>query len=387
VAVREIRERLRSRSFHVGTALVVVVILAIGVIGRVVGDDRPGPLEVAVVEGGRPTLVDELTTASALADRELDVTLYADPDGARSALREVDVDVAILPADGQVVFDESVDEQVVALVQQAWAATETRAALGELGLSDAQVGVALTPDPLEVATLDQDDGDNDAIARLVGTAAAILLFIGLQTFGGYVLTGVVEEKATAVVELLLVRVRSDQLLAGKIIGIGVAAITQMVAAVLAGFVALAISDVEVPSAIWSSVPMLLVWFLGGYALYSTLFAVAGSLVSRQEDAQAAAAPIMSVLVGAYLFVFFFGYIPDSTASRVLSVLPPMAPLLMSMRMAAGAASTVEVVVALVLLAGSVLVAWKLASKLYEQVLLRRGTRISWRSAVGLLRRS
>jgi len=201
-----------------------------------------------------------------------------------------------------------------------------------------------------------------------------------------VLTGVVEEKSTAVIEVLLVRARADQMLAGKVIGIGVAALAQFAVAVATGLVALAISGVDVPSEIWAAVPMTLVWFLGGYALYSTLFALAGSLVSRQEDAQAAAAPIMYALVGAYLLVFVFGYNPESTASTVLSLIPPITPLLMPMRMAAGAASVVEVVVSLVLLLASIFAAWKLAGRIYEQVLLRRGSRISWRDASALVRR-
>jgi ABC-2 type transport system permease protein len=378
VAGREIRQRLRARSFHVSTALLVVV-------SRIAGDDEPGPLAVAVV-GQEAALSEELAAVGNAADREVDVTPYEDVRAARSAVRDGDAEAAVIVDERELVFDRSVDEEVAALVQQAWAASEARTALDDLGLSDQEVGAALAPEPLAEATLDDED-DNDGLAVLVGTAAAILLFLGLQTFGGYVLTGVVEEKSTAVVELLLVRVRSDQLLTGKVLGIGVAALVQMSAAVAAGLVGLAISGSEVPSEIWSSVPMVLVWFLGGYALYSTLFAVAGSLVSRQEDAQAAAAPIMAVLVSAYLLVFFFGYVPDSTASRVLSVLPPMAPFLMPMRMASGAASIVEVVVALVLLVGSVIVAWRLTGKLYEQVLLRRGTRISWASAAALLRNS
>jgi ABC-2 type transport system permease protein len=200
-----------------------------------------------------------------------------------------------------------------------------------------------------------------------------------------VLTGVVEEKSSAVIELLLVRIRAEHLLAGKVIGIGVAAMAQMVLAVAASVAALAISGVDVPTDIWSSVPMVLVWFVGGYALYSTLFAVAGSLVSRQEDAPAAAMPIYALMITAYVIVYVFGYIPEATASRILSVLPPTSPFLMPMRMAAGAASVVEVVVAVALLLASIVLAWKLTGKLYEQVLLRRGTRISWRSAFALVR--
>ncbi|MGH9209726.1 MAG: ABC transporter permease [Acidimicrobiales bacterium] len=128
-----------------------------------------------------------------------------------------------------------------------------------------------------------------------------------------------------------------------------------------------------------------VWFLGGYALYSTLFALAGSLVGRQEDAQTAAAPILTVLIGAYLLVYIVGYVPESGASRLLSVLPPIAPFLMPMRMAAGAASVVEVAAALVLLLVATVAGWKLSGGIYEQVLLRRGSRIPWRDALALVR--
>jgi ABC-2 type transport system permease protein len=176
-------------------------------------------------------------------------------------------------------------------------------------------------------------------------------------------------------------------LAGKVIGIGVVALLQFVLATLAGLVSLAISGTHVPGEIWSTLPLTIVWFLGGYALYSTLFALAGSLVSRQEDAPGAAAPIMTALIGAYLLVFVFGYAPKSGASRILSLIPPMAPFLMPMRMAAGAASVVEVVVAMVLLLAATFTVWKLAGKVYEQVLLRRGSRIAWRDALSLLRRA
>jgi ABC-2 type transport system permease protein len=153
----------------------------------------------------------------------------------------------------------------------------------------------------------------------------------------------------------------------------------------AGVGALAVSGNEIPGEIWSALATTLVWFLGGFALYSTLFALAGSLVSRQEDAQAAAAPILTVLVGAYVLIYMFGYTPATTASRILSVLPPIAPFLMPMRMAAGAASIVEIVVALVLLLGATVAAWTLCGRIYEQVILRRGSRVPWRDALALVR--
>lgn len=384
VANREISERLRAKSFYVGTGLLLVVILALGVISRVAGDDGPDVIKVGFVRTASDQVAAVIDQSATAVGRDASVTFFGDAAAARAALDDGRVDVAVVAADGQAVFGGDISEQTLAIIQQAWSSLEVQRGLADAGLRQDQISVVLSVPPLRAVSLEGDTKEK-GLGVLTGTLAAILLFLSLQTFGTYVLTGVVEEKSTAVVEVLLVRARADQLLAGKVIGIGLAALAQFALAVAAGLVALAISGVSVPSEIWSAVPMTLVWFIGGFALYSTLFALAGSLVSRQEDAQAAAAPIMYALVGAYLLVFVFGYMPESTATTILSLIPPMAPMLMPMRMAAGAASVVEVIVALVLLLASILGAWKVAGRIYEQVLLRRGSRISWRDASSLVR--
>ena len=383
VAGREITERLRSRSFWVLTGLLIVFILAFGIINRFT-DDGPRQVDVAIEQGAPAELAGAIDQTAEPFGLEVDVREVDGAAVARRAVGDGDADVALLAGEGELVFADDIDEEVQAVLQQAWSAVQIETRLADAGLGPDAVAEALAPAPLTVSSI-EGDGGRDGLAILVGTVSAVLLFISVQTFGGYVLVGVVEEKATAVIELLLVRARPDQLIAGKVIGIGTVALAQFALAVIAGFASLAISGASVPGEIWSSLPMALVWFLGGYALYSTLFALAGSLVSRQEDAQAAAAPITSVLLVAYLLVFVFGYVPESTASRIMSVLPPMAPLLMPMRMAAGAASVAEIALAVVLLALAIVAMWKLAGKIYEQVLLRRGSRISWREAFGLLR--
>ncbi len=382
IARREIVERLRTKSYYVVTGLLVAAVLAIGVIGRVAADDEPDALAVGVAGTAPSGLADALSGVATAFEREVELTPFDDEAAARTALEDGDVDVLLVAADREALFDDTVDDQALAIVQQAWAASELEQRLTDAGLSAAEARDALNITPLAPTTLEGDD-EVTGLAVLTGTLTAILLLLALQTFGGYVLTGVVEEKSTAVVELLLVRVRADQLLAGKLLGIGVTALLQFAAAVAAGLVALAVSGAEVPNDIWAAVPLALVWFLLGYAFYSTLYALAGSLVARQEDAQAAAAPIISVMILAYMVVFVFGYVPESTASRVLSLIPPIAPFLMPMRMAAGAASVVEVVAALVLLVAATVGVWKLTGRIYEQVLLRRGSRITWHDALAL----
>jgi ABC-2 type transport system permease protein len=384
VTRREVTERLRSKSFAVLTGLLVVVVLAVGVISRIAGSGGEEKVEVGVTASVPRDFEDAVVQSGELFDREVAVTTVADGTAARAALDAEDIDVAVDGERGEIVFERDVDDEIEAIVQQAWAAARVRDALVDAGLSEAQVASALSPEPLQAVTVDGDSGVT-GLAVLTGTLVAVLLFMSLQTFGGYVLSGVVEEKSTAVVELLLARVRADQLLAGKVIGIGFVALVQFAITVVAGLVSLAISGRDVPSDIWAALPLTIAWFLGGYALYSTLFALAGSLVSRQEDAQGAAAPIMTALIGAYLLVFVFGYVPDSTVSRVLSIIPPIAPFLMPMRMAAGAASIVEIALALVLLLAATVGAWKLAAKIYEQVLLHKGSRIAWRDALSLVR--
>ncbi|HSP02327.1 MAG TPA: ABC transporter permease [Acidimicrobiales bacterium] len=387
VARREVVERLRARSFAVATGLLVVVILAIGIISRLNSDDGADAIDVAVA-GAQPTGFEEMTgQTGALFERTVEITAFDDADAARTAVAEGEADVAVIGDRGEIVFDEDIAQQVLAILQQSWSSAQVQEALADAGLDEAEVTEALTTTQLDPVTLDGDDDGNEGVALLTGSLAGILLFISLQTFGTYVLTGVVEEKATAVVEVLLVRARGSEMLAGKVIGIGMAALLQFALAIVAALVSLAISGVEVPGEVWSALPLTLVWFLGGYALYSTLFALAGSLVSRQEDAQAAAMPIMSVLLLAYVMVFTFGSDPESTGSTVMSMLPPIAPLLMPTRMAAGAASVLEVGVALVLLVLAILAAWAATGRIYEQVLLRRGTRISWKDAAALIRRT
>lgn len=386
IARREIVTRMRSKSLYIITAIMVVGIIALGVVTSVTGgDDGPESWTVGVVDtDGHGDFADAVTAIGTAVDVTIVIADHPDDAVGREAVTDGDVDVLVDPASGDIVFDDTVDDAIVGVVQQAWSQSTTRTTLTDAGLSPDEVDAAFAVDALAVSTIDDDE--ESGVAILAGTMAAILLFISVQTFGTYVLTGVVEEKSTAVVEVLLVRTRASQLLAGKVLGIGAVALTQFVAVVAAAIVSLLIADTTIPSAVWSAVPVTVVWFLGGYLLYSTLFALAGSLVSRQEDAQAAAAPVSTLLIGAYIIIFIFGYVPDSMASRILSLVPFISPMLMPVRMAAGAASVVEIAAAVVLLAGTIWVIWMISSRIYEQVLLRRGSRISWKDAAGMLRR-
>jgi ABC-2 type transport system permease protein len=380
IAGREISERLRTKSFAALTAVNVVLILAIGVLGGIANRDGPDGKKVGITEPVSERLVDGIRKAAPAFEKKVEIVPFPGRAAARRAVADGDVNAAVTTGDGdpELIFRSDPDERLAALVQQAWADDRRHQALRDAGLTPEVADAALAPQGLRLAFITEPD--DDTVAVVVGTVTSILLFIVLQTFGGYVLIGVVEEKSTGVGEILLTRARPGQLLAGKVAGLGVTALVQVVCSVLAGVAALPLGGVDVPGAVWASLPAAIVWFVLGYALYATGFALAGALVSRQEDAQAAAAPITTILIASYIAVFIFGYVPESLASTILSLVPPLAPFLMPMRMAAGAASLLEIGASLLLLLATIVVVGKLAGSVYDKVILHRGSRIPWREA-------
>ena len=381
VSRREIVDRMRRRSFIVLTLILCALIVGAGVLSAVLRDDSRPSYDVGVVAVAQTgaSFEQALVTVGEASDVDIIVQPSDDPAAAESQLREGEIDVLVDADRSTVTWDQDVDGELERIVDTAWAAVSVATAAAEAGLAEAEIESILSPDPLDSTVL--DPRDDQMLGLLVGFASAVLLFLSITTFGGYVLTGVVEEKSTGVIEVLLSHVRAHQLMAGKVLGIGVVALTQFSAAVLAGLVSLRISGTDVPTEIWIGLPATIVWFVGGFLLYSTLFALAGSFVSRVEDAQGAAAPISSAFAVGYLLVFTLGSDPSSTAARVLSVLPPFAPLLMPLRMVTGAASIVEIVVAAVLLAMAVVAMIRLAGTVYARTLLHRGRRLRWREAL------
>jgi ABC-type Na+ efflux pump permease subunit len=150
----------------------------------------------------------------------------------------------------------------------------------------------------------------------------------LQSYGQWVLTAVTREKASRVVEVLLAVITPRQLLVGKIAGIGVVALVHAAVLIVVAYAATQIVGVDLAAGIGlGDFALAAVWFLLGYALYCGAFAAAGSLVSRVEDAQGVAFPIMLPLL--------FGYIASFTAAGgastllwVLAFCPPTAVVAM-----------------------------------------------------------
>jgi ABC-2 type transport system permease protein len=381
VASREVSQRIRSRAFLIATALLCALIVAGGVIDAVVvGEDGPPSYGVVLVGDAPAGLVDALDAAADELGIELAVTSMTTRAAADEAVRDGDASAAIDGDAAELVARGEPPVDLAAAIDLAWRFTGANEAATAAGLSADEALAILSPDPLSPVALEQPREQNQ-VGQAVGTVIGVLLFLSINLFGSYVLMGVIEEKSTGVIEVLLAQLRPRHLLAGKVLGIGAVAMVQMIAIVIAGLVALRISGVTVPGIVWVAIPSSLFWFVGGFVLYNTLFAVAGSMVSRVEDAQSATAPITVVFLGAYMAVFVLGSDTGSTAATVLSLLPPFAPLMMPLRIATDTATWWQVVVAAVLLIAAAVWMLRLAGAIYARTLLHRGARLGWRDAL------
>jgi ABC-2 type transport system permease protein len=178
------------------------------------------------------------------------------------------------------------------------------------------------------------------------------------------------------VEVLLAAVRPVQLLAGKIIGIGLVGLLQLF--IIGGIglvVALAFDRIVLPPGAAGTIGLILVWFILGYAFYSCLFAVAGAIVSRQEELQNTVTPLNLVLVASFFLAFSALQNPDGTLAQVASYLPPVAPLVMPPLVAGGTVPAWEVALSVLITLATIVALVPLAGRIYSGAVLRTGARV------------
>lgn len=234
------------------------------------------------------------------------------------------------------------------------------------GISPDTLAALVEPASVENVELGQVAG-RSADDELVTSVLSLVLFLSVSIYGGMVLTGVIEEKSTRVVEVLLARISPRDLLAGKVLGIGLLGLVQVAVTGVAALLAIGFSDfVDVPAARVSVIAWAVGWFVLGYALIATAYGVLGSLTSRSEDASSVTGPLTVVLIGAYFVSFATIGSPDAVWARAASWFPATAPFAMPNRIAMGAAAWWEPWIAVALTVAAVLALVVLGGRVYRQ---------------------
>jgi ABC-2 type transport system permease protein len=384
-AGRELVERTRrDRSFLISTLVTLGILVAIIFIPKLLGAGDPEEFDVGLVGPASQPLGQVLTAQGEAVDVQVHVRQPADAAAAEAAVRDGSLDLAVI--DGrELVAEAEVDEQLNVLVQGASRAVRAQQTLQAAGVGPGEIQAALAPPPLPVRSLEPVDEDARS-KRAIATVAVFLLYGQLIGYCFTVAMGVVEEKSTRVIEVLLAAVRPVQLLAGKIIGIGLVGLIQLAIIAAVGLaVAVPAGAITLPPDAAGTIASVLLWFLLGYAFYSSMFAVAGAIVSRQEELQNTATPLNLLMIASF-FIAFTSSVSggDSTLARVSSFLPPVAPLVMPLRIAGGDAAAWEVALSVAIMLVSIVAVVLLAARLYEGAILRTGARVklgdAWRAA-------
>ena len=423
VARREYLFRVRGRTFLITTLLLAVAVAAMTLLPTVLGAFGVGePAEVAIhvdaenltedpvvaiqvvlaaglnLEGGGEPPDPDAEPAEPLAT----VTRTDDPDGAAEDVRGEELDGLLTITrndDGDLAFDYLTDasptSQTRILVTQAATALTIADRLERAGVSPAErAGLFAAPDFTATAADPDDPRDEEDFggAILLTYVVVILTFMAILTYGNWVAQSVAEEKSNRVMELLVTAATPRQLLTGKVLGTSAAGLTQylvMILAVAVGFVANGpLSNLlGVAGALPFTLPALEpVWvvaftafFLLGFVLYATLYAAAGSLVSRVDDVQQAVGPLIYLAMAGYFVSFFAMNVPDAGWVRLAAFVPFFSPYLMPARMLLTNVELWEVGLAIVLLAIAVAGAIWIAARVYSAGVLMYGQRIGVRA--------
>lgn len=395
VAGREVRQRARSRAF---VAITVVFAAALVVLAALPGlsaslladaaDEAVGgePLRIGVVGTPVEELDGAVRTALRVAtERDTELVEVADEAAAAAALETGELAFAYDP----------VGPRILAVAASGPFGSSVPAVVTDaLGVAAVARDGAVSPDllervlraePIEVAVVATGSGVDPEGAGTRFTIAyvgAVLLYFFLVFSANLIVTGVVEEKGSRIVELLLPAVPARSLMGGKVLGLGLVGTVQAAVVILPAATVLALTRAgPPPGELVGAVAAVLIAFVLGFGLYAGVTAGLSSLVSRIEDSQVALLPLYAVLIMAFMVTFPVLGEPGSTLAVVATFVPFTAPFVVPARMVLVdvpawqlLVSTVGVVVTGVLLT-------LLAARLYEGSILRGGARVRLREAL------
>jgi ABC-2 type transport system permease protein len=253
--------------------------------------------------------------------------------------------------------------------------------------------INISLNPIQVT----DTGDKNANVGAnigVGIACAILIYISLLIYGAQVMRGVIEEKTSRIIEVIISSVKPFQLMLGKIIGVGLVGLTQFAAWIILSILVTKIAGAAFSTpqssamgflAVLKTIPfgyimgVFIFYFLTGYLLYSALFAAVGSAVDSETETQQFMFPVTMPLLFTYILsVSVLFQAPDSPLAVWLSMIPFTAPVAMMVRIPFGGVSTLQLTISMILMIAGFLFTTYVAARIYRVGILMYGKKASFK---------
>jgi len=375
VAIRELVERVKSKAFIFSTAFIMLLVVGAIVVPALVGDEGPAEFDVTTAIPLSEAALDQFEAASG-GDPVLTVTVVGDDGKVRTAVEAGEADTGVISGP-ELLIASGEPGASARLLASAIGFDQAVAMLDAEGISLQDLAPLLEAD-IPITALEEGTNPEDDALAFIGV---ILLYVTILTYGQWVVFGVIEEKSSRVVEVVLGAVLPRHLLAGKVIGIGLLGVGQVIVIGIIALVAATLGgeSVPIPDAAPTAFFAVLLWYIVGFGIYGVMFAAAGALASRQEEAGNAALPFTILLTIGYLLSFSAIESPNLVV-RILSFLPPFAPISMQLRMVSGDAAVWEVLLSLALALAMIYAVIRVGERFYRGAVLGQGSKLKWREA-------
>jgi ABC-2 type transport system permease protein len=409
---REYIERVRTKAFVIGTVLGPLLMGGMTVIPGLLMSRGGKPLRVTVVDvGGQLAAPIE----AALAGRELNgqkrfIIEPAGPGSAEEREKRCKEGVLTGRLDGYVVlpgdaldkseatyYGKNVSNMVdLGLMNHAIEQTLIGLRLTEAGIPPERVKeVTHGLNMKRIRVTDTGEREDRGASTILAVVLMMILYATVLMWGQMLLTSVIEEKTSRVVEVMASAVPPFHLLVGKLLGVGAAGMTQFLVWALSLFaislggagMMVAMGGGKLPEISLLLLVGLVVYFVLGFLLYSAMFAAVGASVNTSQEAQGLAFPVMMPLIASVMMVPMVMQGPDSPLSVVLSLIPFFTPLLMFLRIAVLTPPMWQIALSIVLTGLTIAGVLWVAARIYRVGILMYGKRPTFPEILRWVRRS
>jgi ABC-2 type transport system permease protein len=400
VVRREYLSRVRTKAFWISTVLVPVFMLAMGVLPSYFMERTGGSFTVAIMTSdevlaqrvGQQLAAGASEETGQLANLQVklevvrperDVTTQRDHLRKRILAKQLAA-LVVMPDDvltsGKVEYVSTnlTAFRLMSRVRNAVERAVVASRLERAGVPAARVpaltkGISL--DTVRVTSSGQASKESEGRSFILSYVLTILIYITVMIYGNYVMRGVLEEKSSRIVEVIVANLSASELMAGKVLGVGAVGLTQY------AIWAVAAMNLAVPGLLGAGIgaalsPQLLVFFVVffvlGYFLYATVYAAVGAAFNTEEEAHQLQSVLSIAMAVPFVLMFPVLASPDATSSVVLSLIPFFAPMLFFLRMTVSMPPTWQIALCLGLLLATLVVMVRLAAAVYRVGILMYG---------------
>ena len=408
IAKREFSVLLKSKAHRISIILIALLIIAGSLVGRYFMNRESTPEASPSVYIGLETQMDDFSSAlSALPGSTLEYDLSSgsseqwikdrmseaqkniENENANDAAEVIYMALGGTPERPLIYTSEGIAESFsdtgasTAIKYALIASTVEKIAGAPLSpQQQAQLTASIQPSIVPVITEKSRGFDTDPIGYLAGLFSLMILFTAILTGSTTISQGVVEEKSSRVVEILLSTVKPRQLLIGKLLGIGTFILIQISIWLVCAVIGIKILGIDMKISVGYTALTALGWMMAGFFIFATLIAGMASRVSRQEDLAAVQTPIIfGILIPFYLAAYLVPFQPDSLLTKTLSFIPGFSSFIMPMRQSLNEVYVWELALAFLIAVVSIPLLTALSGRIYENSILRMGKQVSFREAL------